>query len=207
MSKPSHLPVAVLTAASILIFIFFQYSAEQRFTLFFINKAIAETSIILIGLSYLIGPLCKIIPGLHKHILIRKYFGLIGFGGVVVHIVTSLLQYSGRINLEWYYDHLLGVIAAVIAIIIFVRLALTSTDKAYLALGKDKWKSIQRTGYIALILSLIHVSIASFSRWQMWWNNEVPMSLSLKAFVFISLILIIRVIAFLVDRSHPPKRK
>lgn len=203
--KPYHIPVAIVISLIVFFLYIFQFSPDQRFTLFFINKAVGGTAIFLIGLSYLIGPLCKIIPPLREHFLIRKYFGLIGFATVLIHIGASLLQYTSRIPLQWYIDHIWGIIAAIGATVIFFRLAWTSNHEAFLKLGKERWKFIQRTGYIAVMLSVIHIAVASFPRWQMWWSGEVDMPLSLKLVAFIVIVLVIRLIALAADFSSSSK--
>lgn len=165
----SHIPLAIGIGLIIFIVSLWQFSAEQRFTLFFINKAIASTAVILICLSYFMGPLVKLIPPLRRQIMIRKYFGLFGFITVLIHIGTTLLQFTNRIPLKWYTDHLWGFFAALAGTVIFLFLFLNSNDHSYLTLGKNNWKIIQRLGYLALLLTLVHIYFAAIPRWLMFF--------------------------------------
>jgi len=185
----------------------FRYSPDQRFTLFFLNKACADSAIIFIGISFLLGPLCKILPFLGKYISLRRYFGLIGFGAVVVHIVLSLVQFTSRFPITWYIEHVWGVIAAVIATGIFFVLAITSSKKAFMSLGAKKWKTVQRIGYLALILALVHITVAAFSRWQQFFAGKVDMPNSFAVVVFGSIVIIARIAAYIVDKQAVQKKE
>lgn len=178
-----------------------KYNPEQRFTLFFINKGIANTALFLIALSFLYGPLCKIIPFLSHHIYARRYIGIAGFFAAVLHLTLSLLQFTDRFPIQWYFDHIIGVLAAIIATGIFTVLAVTSTSKYVAKLGSSKWKTVQRTGYIALVLVLIHIYYAAGPRWQMWLQGEVSMPNSVLMFSFGILVLIVRIIAYFIDKA------
>lgn len=179
----------------------FQYPADRRFTLFFINKAVGQSAVIFIGLSFLLGPLCKVFHFLSSQIHYRKYFGLFGFGLVIIHIIMSVLQWTDRFNLQWYADHFWGITAAIVATLIFTVLTITSKTSIMRVLGGPKWKMIQRTGYIALALVLIHIYVASSGRWQQWVLGEVDMPTSFLIFIFGFLVIIVRLIALVVDKS------
>ena len=201
-----HIIITALLSIIVFGILLFQYPAERRFTLFFLNKAVGQTAVIFIGLSFLLGPLCKVFHFLSHHIQYRKYFGLFGFGFVVLHVVFSLLQWSDRFNLQWYLDHLVGIIAAIIATLIFTVLALTSRASIMRSLGGPRWKMIQRTGYVAVALVLIHIYAASGSRWQQWFAGEVDMPTSFLIFVFGIVVIVARLIAFLIDKHNAPSQ-
>lgn len=182
-----------------------QYSPAQRLTIFFINKAVANTALFLIGLSFLYGPLCKMLPQLARHIYVRRYLGVLGFFTALFHLLLSLLQFTGRFPFAWYMDHIVGVIAAIIATIIFSVLAVTSTSKWIGKLGANRWKTIQRTGYIALVFVLLHIYMASGSRWELWLRGEVSMPNSFAMFAFGIVVLIVRLVALTIDTIHRKK--
>ncbi len=199
--------ILITTLLSIIVYgiLLFQYPPERRLTLFFLNKAAGQTAVIFIGLSFLLGPLCKIFHFLSHYIQYRKYFGLFGFGFVVLHIALSLLQWSERFNLQWYADHLVGVVAAIVATLIFTVLAFTSRASIMRSLGGPRWKMIQRTGYVALALVLIHIYVASSPRWQQWFAGEVDMPTSFLIFIFGIGVIGARLIALLIDKHHAAK--
>ncbi len=196
--------LGVVAAVGILIFGYFitRFSPDQRFTLFFVNKAFGETAVVLIGISFLLGPSCKIIPLLAQHLYFRSSFGLFGFGLVLVHIVLSLLQFTSRFPVKWYLDHIWGVIAAIAATIVFSILAATSSNAAIKRFGGREWKTIQRLGYIALVLALFHIAVAGWARWNMWWSGEVSIPSSFVVFAFGIIVLLARVAALVIDKIN-----
>ncbi|OGG12927.1 hypothetical protein A2773_01830 [Candidatus Gottesmanbacteria bacterium RIFCSPHIGHO2_01_FULL_39_10] len=196
--------LGVVAAVGILIFGYFvsRFSPDQRFTLFFVNKAFGETAVVFIGISFLLGPLCKIIPLLSQHLYFRRYFGLAGFGLVLVHVVFSLLQLTSRFPIKWYIDHIWGVLAAIIATVIFSVLAYTSSNAAIKRFGGHEWKTIQRLGYLALGFALLHIAVAAWPRWNMWWAGEVSMPSSLVVFAFGVIVLLARVVALVIDKTN-----
>lgn len=176
------------------------YSADQRFTLFFLNKTIANVAVVLIAISYLLGPMCIVIPKLARYLSFRRHFGVAGFLAVVGHMILSILQWNGRFPFGWYVDHKYGVTAAVGATLIFTALALTSHNRLIKDLGSKRWKFIQRLGYIALILSILHIYIASGNRWNQWLSGEVGMPNSVIAASIGVFVLLLRLLALLYDK-------
>lgn len=196
--------LAITTVISLFSFAFFflQLPADRRMSLFFFNKAVADTSVVLIGLSFLLGPLCKIIPRLGSHLYLRRYFGVTGFFIAVLHLIVSLMQYSDRFPLSWYFSHWIGVLAAIIATVIFTVLAVTSNTKAIVKLGGSRWKNVQRVGYFATFLVMIHIFVAASPRWQMWTRGEANLPSSLVVFIFAAIVLLARLIALIIDSRH-----
>lgn len=201
--------ITFLWSAIIFGYFSWQFDAERRFTYFFINKAVAESAIFLIAVSYFIGPLCRLFPKLARQLAYRKFFGLAGFSAVVFHIVFSLLQWTDRFGWLWYVDHAWGVSAAIIATFIFSVLAATSTTHAIVSLGSKRWKTVQRFGYTALLLASIHVAVASWDRWNAWWDGDVAMPSSFVVFIVIYLVFALRFAAYITDVLYPrfPQKK
>jgi DMSO/TMAO reductase YedYZ heme-binding membrane subunit len=180
-----------------------QFDPEQRFTIFFLNKAAAETAVVLIALSYLLGPLCLLSKKFARFLAYRRYFGLAGFFAVITHILLSFLQVSDRFPWTWYLDRKVGVTGAVVATFIFSALALTSKNSIISAMNSKRWKTVQRTGYIAILLVLLHIYYASSRRWGQWWMGEVDMPSSFVVFCVGITVIVIRILAFFVDSFHP----
>lgn len=165
-----------------------------------LNKAVADTSIILMGLSMLLSSICYFWNFLDAKIIYRKYLGLIGFAFALVHIVLSysLLERLFTVT-TWqqgsYWPALTGAIAAVI----FAVMAIISNTFAASRLGGKTWRFILRTGYLAMFLILAHVVLLKSARWMTWYNEgmQSPPSASLIAAGFIVLVLVMRIILWL----------
>lgn len=185
MEKSELKKIGVTFVLAITVFLLFslRFPQQTRFTTFFVNKALAETAFTLICFSYLLGPLCKLFPFLGRFIHYRKQFGLMGFSIVLAHIGASLLQINDRFKVSWYLDHWTGMVAAILATLIFITITLVSNKSAIQKLGGKKWKMIQRLGYVAIVLTLIHIGVVSWERWELWLSGKVAMPNSFLVFV------------------------
>lgn len=161
-----------------------------------VNKAVADASVVLIGLSMLLSSVCYFWNFADTLIIYRKHLGLVGFAFAVVHLLlssTSLLRLLDPT--AWTNGSLYPVLTALIATFIFTIMTVISNNHAARELGGVRWRGILRTGYIALIFVLLHVALLKMSRWVSWWQTgmERPPALSLIISVFILVVLIARV--------------
>ncbi|HZX33995.1 MAG TPA: ferric reductase-like transmembrane domain-containing protein [archaeon] len=125
-----------------------------------VSKAAAVAGTILIAITLLLGPLSRFFPGHFRHDLIyRKPLGIAGFFFAAVHVVVAFFN---SYNADIYYifsesnPNFLPAVYGTVAFLILIALALTSTASAIKNMGFRKWKMLQRTGYIALALIMLH---------------------------------------------------
>ncbi|MAG18419.1 MAG: hypothetical protein CL944_03015 [Candidatus Diapherotrites archaeon] len=124
-----------------------------------LNKVAALAGIGLIALAFLSGPLSRLWPKTCAWLLpTRKYVGIGGFILAALHSIYAIIIFYdldlNQILLE--NPHALAIILGIIAILIFALITFTSTKKAVKQMGYSKWKTIQTTGYVALLLAVIH---------------------------------------------------
>lgn len=122
----------------------------------FLNAVIAFSSTFLIGFSFILGPLARFIKPLRKDLLYRKVFGLWGFALAVIHASLSVLVILEQPS-ELILADAASLAFAAMALIIFLLMALTSTNEWIAKLGPKNWKSLQRTGYLAFLFVLFHI--------------------------------------------------
>lgn len=84
----------------------------------------------------------------------RRYFGVAAFGYALFHTILYVID-MGALGPILSDAPNLAIWTGWIAFFIFVPLAITSTDGFVRRLGR-KWKTLQRTTYIAAILTLLH---------------------------------------------------
>lgn len=175
----------------------------DNFPLFISNKAIALSATILIGLSFLLGPLARFFPKVFvPHLYLRKHLGIIGFGLAAMHALMSLTllnpaYYSkfynqgGKFNLLGESSLLFGILSFLIFSVIFI----TSLPPMERHMHPQQWKVVQRLGYLAYIFVLAHVVIMGF---QGWFNPDAwkfgLASISLIAALFIVFVLLMRIL-------------
>lgn len=174
----------------------------DNFPLYILNKAVSLAAVFLIAMSYEFGPLARFLPRVFVPLLpARKYLGLLGFGLAAVHAVMSLLLFSpayypkffsdgGKLNLTGELSMLFGILA----FFIFFAVALASIPSIGAALDERKWKAVQRAGYLALALVLLHVFVMGIEGWLKpsgWPGGLLP--ISLVASVVIAFTLLVRI--------------
>lgn len=84
----------------------------------------------------------------------RRYFGLAAFGYALFHTILYLID-KGAIGPILSDAPNFAIWTGWVAFLIFVPLAVTSTDSFMRKLGR-RWKTLQRTTYMAAVLTLLH---------------------------------------------------
>lgn len=200
------------TAISLIVFIATMIYAIVRYNvvrsvpidnipLYIFNKAIALSATILIGLSFILGPLARFWPNqIAPHLYLRKHLGVFGFAIAAVHAVISLILLTpayyprffntdGKLNFMGESSMLFGVLA----FIIFAVVSVTSLPEVEKNMDQAKWKFIQRLGYLAYVFVLAHVGIMGYRGWfrpESWQYGLA--SISLISVLFIVFVLIMR---------------
>lgn len=188
----------------------FKGVAIEHIPLFISNKAIAVTAVVLIGLSYIMGPLARFWPTVFvPKLKFRKYFGLGGFGLAAIHSIISLLLFSPSYYPKFFSDGKLNltgelsIVFGIIALFIFSIVAITSLPSFEQSMDRKKWLFIQRLGYVAFFLVLLHVFTMGFEGWLKPANfpgGLLPMSLI--AFIIIALVLLMRLIVIIFPKKE-----
>lgn len=147
------------------------------------NKALADTAMILIGCSFLLSSLCYFWDFVDCQIVYRKYLGLFGFALALAHGVMSLVFYlywkphGYEVDPIFIIDHrwpigpflvsnLYAFAAALVAFFIFLMMTLISNRYAVHALGGVWWRRLLRVGYLGYLAAAIHFSIKNIPEWQ-----------------------------------------
>ena len=156
--------------------------------------AIAATFVI--GLCFVLGPLSRMksstfIPMLRY----RKPLGLWGFLFASIHVAAVLVIAFDTITAP---ENIYSMAGGIIAFIIFTLMAVTSTGKAIAKMGYPKWKKLQRTGYIAFFLVLLHFTVLDNGAF-------VSRQLGQLLFGFVLLVLLIRILMIIAGKKEAYK--
>lgn len=173
------------------------------------NKAVALVSVILIGISLVLGSLARFFPSLSGAIPLRKPLGLIGFGAAGIHSLMSLALLSPAYYPKFFTEgggySFIGesaVLTGVLAFATFSVVAITSLPSVAAKMTPLGWKRAQRFGYLALVFTLVHVATPAL---QGWFNPGsyayylVP--ISLIASLFIVFVLLVRLVVSTLPRG------
>ena len=124
-----------------------------------LNKVFALEAIGLISIVFLLGPLSKIWPDKFRRFLyMRKTLGLTGFALAALHGIYSFATFYDLSLENAFFQNpkMWGIITAVLSLIIFLIMSLTSSKEAVVRLGYGRWKALQTFGYVGLLLALLH---------------------------------------------------
>ena len=160
-----------------------------------LNKSVADTSIILIGLSMLLSGVCYFWNLFDTKIVYRKHLGLVGFAYGVIHMVLSYQAFLAFFSsATWIKGVPWAALTGLIAAVIFLIMTISSNQYSAIHLGGKVWRMVLRTGYIAVLLVMAHVIILKLSRWLTWYDNGMatPPSLSLIVTVFMAIVILLR---------------
>jgi sulfoxide reductase heme-binding subunit YedZ len=92
----------------------------------------------------------------------KRYFGIAAFAYALVHTLIYINKESlNQVGNDFFG---LGFLSAWIAFMIWIPMAITSTD-AWVIKLKGKWKKIHNWGYLAALLAFIHWAFIHF-HWQ-----------------------------------------
>lgn len=213
--KQTTLIVLIVLGLSLL-YAFIRYNVVRNvpldnFPLFIANKAVALAATILIGLSFLLGPLARFWPNqFAPHLYLRKHLGVIGFGVASLHAIMSLVLLNpanyprfyfegGKFNLAGESSMLFGILA----FLIFVAISITSLPPIERHMHPNQWKTVQRFGYLAYFFVLMHVGIMGFRGWfrpDSWLYGLA--SISLISALFIIFVLVMRTLVIVFPRKR-----
>jgi len=149
----------------------------RPYSLFTANKAIAIASSLLFSFSLVLGPLRRLTGKFRKAIRLRRTLGVTAAIFMVLHVALSLF-FVEKFDLSYYSQNWLSIVFGAIALVGFLLLWATSYQGAVDRLGQGRWKCIQTTGYIFLLLIILHIVVlGKIPNWILWFktfNQPVP---------------------------------
>jgi len=152
------------------------------------NKVLGVSSVIMIGIAYLLAPVAKIWPKFRVYLGHRKYLGVGGFLVGTGHgIMSSLLMTTS--NYKVFYDldtgrlnwqGSLSMFFGTIALVHFGLIAVISVPSIMRDMNPRQWKLLQRGGIVALWTTFLHIAAFGYGSWfnlEKWYGGMPPFSL------------------------------
>ena len=197
--------VFIFFAASLYLFIW-----RRPYNLASANKALADSSVILIGVSFALSGLCYFWDFVDTKIIYRKHLGVIGFLFAFLHIIISVFFLPQNFTFpKWIFENKIAFDFGVLAFIIFLLMALISNRYSVMKLGGKKWRLVLRySGFIAFLAVAAHIFALKYKYWLKWladWKSSLP-SLSMIVFVIIIAIFILRFSLFVAEKKKFKKQ-
>ena len=122
---------------SILLLAALPFGPYETYDLFIANKAFAGTAVILIGLSFFLGPAVRLSKKIAGVLYLRKYLGVLGFGVAAFHAIISL----GLFEKSFYADNQASFLFGALSFLIFAAVSVTSIPSVEKSLHPKQWTS------------------------------------------------------------------
>lgn len=172
-----------------------------------VNKAVADTGILLMGFSMVLSSICYFWNFLDKTIVYRKYLGLVGFAFAFAHVLLSWSAFLRLFNMQtWQTNSIWAPLSGGIALVIFTVMAAISNTWMAKAIGGKVWKTILRTGYIGVLFVALHVFFLKSERWITWMQKgfQEPPSASFIVSLFMLWVLGMRIALWIALKRKKP---
>jgi len=165
----------LLAASSWLFLMFYHDWRGKAFSVFTAGKCFGITAVVIISTSLFLGFLARRTVRVLHLLPFRRSLGIIGVAFAAIHILFSLFLLQQNFPLQYYLDHLLSTCCGILATLLFIIIFISSFPKAFKELGETRWKHLQTTSYLALLLSLIHfASLDKLPNWINWFRTFKP---------------------------------
>jgi sulfoxide reductase heme-binding subunit YedZ len=150
------------------------------------------STLLLLILSLAVTPLRKLTPRLAWLIKFRRLLGLFAFFYGTVHLLTYVALYS-NFNVNAMIDDIEKrrfITVGVIAWLLLLPLAATSTNWSIRKLGGKSWNRLHRLVYLAALCGIIHY----------WWQVKPGVLSPLRLTIVLAVLLLARPVLAFVQR-------
>lgn len=140
-----------------------------------LNKSLATSTLFLLGLVLLLGPLSRMFAVIDSWLKYRKELGVLSFYTGVVHVYLSMFILARRGPWGLYLSSPWSAYPGLIALIIMFCLLIISLRQIEAAFGTKLWWKLQYLGArISFFLIAFHMTILKYSGWGSWFASREP---------------------------------
>ena len=133
------------------------------------NKALAGVGMVMLALTFLIGPITRYFDRFDKWLGLRKELGIVGAFLIVLHGIISYGFLPKKFSREYMSFLSLEFAAGLVGAILLTFLFVISFRKMIEFLGAQRWWFLQRWGMrLAILLAVIHVYDMKWAGWVKW---------------------------------------
>lgn len=201
-SVRQYVVAAIVTAATVWLvyrYAVVRYGVEGLSSL---NKSLATSTMFLLGIVLLLGPLSRLFTLFDHAFKYRKELGVLTFFTGAAHVYLSMFPLARRGPWGFYASQPLSAYAGLAGLIIMFILLLLSNVVVERAIGTRVWWKLQYWGArLAFIAVAFHMIVLKYSGWGSWFADRGAGStqgvaslppLAILATVFVAFVLIVR---------------
>lgn len=175
------------------------------------NKSFATSTLFLLGIVLLLGPLSRLFILFDHALKYRKELGVLTFFTGAAHVYLSMFPLARRGPWGFYQSQPLSGYAGLAGLIIMFILLLLSNAVVERTIGTRVWWKLQYWGArLVFIAVAFHMIVLKYSGWGSWFADRGAGStqgiaslppLTILATVFITFVLIVRLSEFFGPRA------
>lgn len=164
--------IAIVTGLEIFVFLsVYLILRRGYFDLYIINKVLAGTSLLLLGIVLLIGALSRLYQRFDGWVIYRKELGIMSFFAAAAHGTISLFFLPQKFPVLYFQKNILTFILGFSATVILTYLFIISFEKVIGKMDKKKWWEYQIWGArIAGVLIFLHLFVLKLPGWIKWYT-------------------------------------
>lgn len=151
------------------------YLAVRRgyFDLSILNKSLASTSLLLLGIILLLGPLSRVYNRFDRWLIYRKEFGIIAFFLGAVHVYLAMFHLARRGPFGFYLARPWSAFPGLAGLLIMAVLFAFSFETVKKKLEQTTWWKLQFRGVrLAALAVFFHMSILKYTEWISWYQGN-----------------------------------
>lgn len=143
------------------------------FDLSILNKSLASTSLLLLGVILLLGPLSRVYDRFDRWLIYRKEFGIIAFFLGTMHVYLAMFPLARRGPFGFYLARPESAFPGLAGLVIMMILFAFSFEIVKQKLEQTTWWKLQYRGVrLAALAVLFHMSILKYPEWLSWYQGN-----------------------------------
>lgn len=166
--------VASIVAAGLITFLSVYLTVRRGYFDFSIlNKSFASTSLLLLGIILLLGPLSRVYNRFDRWLIYRKEFGIVAFLIGLTHVYLAMFPLARRGPFGFYLARPWSAFPGLAGLVIMAVLFAFSFEPVMKKLEQTTWWKLQYRGVrLAALAVLFHMSILKYPEWLAWYTGE-----------------------------------
>lgn len=143
------------------------------FDLSIVNKSVASSSLLLLGIVLLLGPLCRLYRRFDPWGNYRKELGILAFFLGLAHVYLSMFPLARRGPFGLYLARPLVAYSGLLGLILMTGLFVISLEKVKAKINAASWWKMQYRGVrLAALAVLFHMTVSKYAEWGKWLSGD-----------------------------------
>lgn len=147
------------------------------------NKLIASVGAVMIGLSFLVGPVVRYFDRFDQWVGYRKEIGIVGGMLAITHGLLTYFFLPKKFPMGSLLssDYAAPMYAGIFGAVILAALITLSLQYLIVKVGGGRWWFLQRWGIrVAVALTLFHIIVMKWDGWERWYALGLPATTELQ---------------------------